>query len=444
MKTDLAGTAHDHGTRRAFRATRRGFTLVEVLVALTAGLMVSAAAYMLAQNAMKSFQDESRISSSQVGVALGMSRLTADLQRAGYMASPNVDLDPKLCPSLATWANDRPIAAVRVRDGSSFSSAAIDASGYDENPTVPKPDVIVITGNMTSAEQFEYRGINAGKMYLAANRGPSRRAFEDVGKDVDAFCEIFLPRSASADNPGRFARLVEPSGKESYVIVTSCDADVDASGDLDAVELDIIDPVTNTAPSTVGSTCGARPGGGLINPVSIIRYRLDEVNEVTDPRWAKAVAPTGPNAVTGEDSRLELVREEIAPDDAADPFALDIEPSARELVAEFAVDLDVSAVVANADPDLTQPQNLLYYATSIGGEPAPSADTLAAIAPQRFRSVRVRLGTRARVPDRDEAAPATGVTTRFLLPEVGARNKYARMRTLHADVALPNLQQVTW
>lgn len=430
-------------TKRAVRTARRGFTLVEVLVALTAGLMVSAAAYMLAQNAMKSFQDESRISSSQVGVALGLSRLTSDLQRAGYMASPNVDLDPKLCPSLAGWADTRPLGALRIRDGSTATPTVITESGYDqaENAGIPAPDMIVITGNLTSAEQFEYRGINAGKMYLAVNRGPSRRAYEDVGKDPEAFCEIFIPRWSGPENPGRFARLVEPSGKESYVIVTGCDAEPDASGDLDAVELDIIDPVTNSAPSTVGQTCGARPGGGLINPVSVIRYRLAEV---TEDRYAPALAPTGPNAVTGEDSRLELVREEIAPANAATPFDLTLAVSSLELVAEFAVDLDVSAVVAAVDPDLTQPQNLLYYATSEGGERADTADTVEAMAPQRFRSVRVRLGTRARVPDRDEAAPATGVPTRFYLPGVLAKNRYARMRTLHADVTLPNLQQVTW
>jgi hypothetical protein len=393
---------------------------------------------MLARNAMKSFQDESRIASGQVGVALGLSRLTADLQRAGYMASPNVATDPRRCP--AVDPDDVPIAAVQIDEGGSAEDAAVAAAGYDlaENAAVPDPDMLVISGNMTSAEQFEYRGISAGKLYLAANRAPAQRAYEDVGKDERAFCEIFVPDPDDDDGPGRFARLVEPSGKESYVIVTACDADDDAALNLSKVELTIVDPSTGLPPSTAGSTCGARPGGGLINPVSIIRYRLAQLCDpyaCDDPDYAAALRSTGPNEVTGESSRLELVREEIAPADAGDPFALDFTPTSRELVAEFAVDLDFAFVVADDEVNLEQPTNLAYL-------PFGSTDAETML-PQRVRSVRVRLATRARVPDRDEPID-TGVTTRFLLPGVLARNKYARMRTLHGDVTLPNLQQVTW
>src|SRR5690606_21179289 len=122
-----------------------------------------------------------------------------------------------------------------------------------------------------------------------------------------AFCEIFVPPGGAA----RFARLVEPSGKESYVLVTDCDAEDDSARDLDSVALTIIDPTTGLPPTLIGSTCGARPGGGLVNPVSIIRYRLGQICDpfnCTDPDYAAAMRSTGPNAVTGEASRLELLR----------------------------------------------------------------------------------------------------------------------------------------
>lgn len=434
------------GAHRRDRA--RGFTLVEVIVALTAGLLVSAAAYTLARNAMKSFQDESRIATGQVGVALGASRLTADLQRAGYMASPNLADDPRRCPTVNTASV--PLVAVQIDNGGSAAQQAVEDAGYalDDNLGIPEPDMLVITGNMTSSEQFEYRGIDGDQMHLAADRGPAIRAFEDVGRSPAAFCEIFVPAAyltgdpdAPLVTPSRFARVVDPSGKESYLRVTGCNATED-DGELVKATLTVVDPTTGSAPSSVGSPCGARPGGGLVNPVSIIRYRLGQLCNpygdcATHPYYAAAMKASGPDAVTGEASRLELLREEIAPASAAAPFSIDAQLAAREIVTEFAVDLDFAFVVADDDA-LTrdQPAVLTYFGF---GE-----DAAEAIEPQRVRSIRFRLSTRARVPDRDEASPPIGVTTRFRLPGVLANNKFARLRTLHGDVSLPNLQQVTW
>src|SRR5262245_17049023 len=72
------------------RYCRRGFTLVELLVALAIGLSVSMAAFLLAKNATRVFQNEARITSTQLAVTLGMNRIAADLQRAAFLSSPNM------------------------------------------------------------------------------------------------------------------------------------------------------------------------------------------------------------------------------------------------------------------------------------------------------------------------------------------------------------------
>jgi hypothetical protein len=192
-----------------------------------------------------------------------------------------------------------------------------------------------------------------------------------------------------------------------------------------------------TVPDTSGQACGARPGGGLVNPVSVIRYRI---GPTADPGYAAAMAPTGLVQVTGEANRVELLREEIAPEDVAagDAFDLTIVPTSTEVVAEFAVDLDFAAIVSTTAQPTTNPAGLALVPFDTAG------NLIDGINPTLIRSVRVRLATRARVPDRESPSPSDTVT-RWLLPGVTASNRYARMRTLHTEIQLPNMsQQVTF
>lgn len=431
--------------RARLRRSAHGFTLVEVLVALTAGLLVSASAYALARNAMKSFQDESRISGSQVGTALALGRITADVQRAGYMVSADVATDPRRCASVVPA--DVPLRSIQLREGGSDgepSDAALDDKGYDINTAIPLPDALVITGNMTSTEQFEYRGIDAaGQMSLAINRGATQRAWLDAGRNANSFCEIFYPADPpTAGVSARFVRVVEATGMEAYFLVTACNA-ADTSGVLNSVVLTLEDPTSGSPPSTSGSSCGARPGGGLVNPVSIIRYR---VGPLCDPFpcsgtvYDAVMAAQGPDVVTGEARRLELLREELDAADAATPF--DIAATlpnllSQEIIAEFAVDLDLAAIQATAAG--TTPSGLALVDFD------DATDPIDAVAPNLIRSLRVRFSTRARVPDRESTSPSATIT-RWEVPGIAATttNRFARMRTLHTEIQLPNLSQVTF
>ena len=77
-------------THPSRRRARRGFTLVELLVAMAAGLIVSMAAFLLSKNAMRFFQHESRISAAQLAATLsGGERQMLALGRA-LMARPRL------------------------------------------------------------------------------------------------------------------------------------------------------------------------------------------------------------------------------------------------------------------------------------------------------------------------------------------------------------------
>ena len=105
-----ASAASAHARLDALRLARRarGFTLVELMLALLAGLFVAMAAFVLSRNASRFFQHEARISSAQLAATLGMNRIAADLQRAGFLSTPNIQKDPARCGGPAGHPSTRP------------------------------------------------------------------------------------------------------------------------------------------------------------------------------------------------------------------------------------------------------------------------------------------------------------------------------------------------
>ena len=88
--------------KRMRSGAERGFTLIELVVALSAGLMVSMSALLLSRNATKFFQNEARISATQLAATLGMNRLTQDLQRAAFLSTRSNANDRALCTGPVT------------------------------------------------------------------------------------------------------------------------------------------------------------------------------------------------------------------------------------------------------------------------------------------------------------------------------------------------------
>ena len=116
------------GANRALR--NAGFTLVELMVALTGGLFISLAVFALARDSGRFYQREARLANATVSGLIGFERLRADLGRAGFLASPNIARDPRVCavPD-GTWPTGlRNLASVQVSTPS-VSYAALTANG---------------------------------------------------------------------------------------------------------------------------------------------------------------------------------------------------------------------------------------------------------------------------------------------------------------------------
>lgn len=406
----------------------RGFTLVEIMVAMTAGIAVAGAAYLLSKGSLEAFNTETRISAAQFSATLGMNRLVSDVSRAGYQMSPNIALDVgKQCGTsgvLTGPAYSRFLAVQVIKAGEAGYPAAYPlgaAAAFPENASFKAPDVLRIAGNFQTTEQFEFRTIQGTTVTLAMNRGATQRFLREMDMGGPTWTDVFPPDS--------WVRIVDGTGREQFV-------QLDGTGG-NACNFTTCTLTLVGAPFDSGF-CGPGTSRGLINPISIVDYWVGNITGVAPATIGlKGVAPAdlAPRArVGGDANRTEFLRTEnaLAPNGV-------LTPQRTEVVAEYAVGFSVGAT---------------WRATN------PPAPTLASIAPgvawplprpnaEKYVSMTVRLQTRARVPDRD--APSTNPMGRYAVcsptcPEVAAAPNtiYARVRTLTREVSLPNLAGVTW
>jgi prepilin-type N-terminal cleavage/methylation domain-containing protein len=429
--------------RRAKNHERRGFTLIELMVALAAGALVALAAMILSRGAIKFFQSESRVSSAQLSAVLGLNRLTADLQRAGFLSSAHIQRDPSVCGNLVTF----PIGLRQLSALTISKRGSVIAHGAELDQSVANgfnPDSIVIGGSFETTEQFPVRTIQPGQggglsVWLQTNSGPVQRSLANASQGAASLNDVF--------RSGRFLRIVDAGGKHEYGVISGLVVNGTPPTDI-IVQLENA-PMPQQR--VAGGVCGwtGLGVGMLANPISRVRYDLRSL--AAEVRFATLMAPQG-GALSGDGKRTELVRVELDRNDAEIPQTL-------ELVAEFAVDLKFGVVTTTGGPNpiidgrfpITVPEDDRIYTVAgnitAGPNDCPPGTAVGGnICPQRLRGVQVRLSTRARAPDRDADLPAggDGRRNRFFIATGAPKPVYARLRTLYADVSLPNLAGIQW
>lgn len=421
---------------RARSRARRGFTLIELMVALTGGLLFTIFVFSLTKDVSRFFARESRMSDTTLSAIGGFQRVRADIARAGFLASPNLARDPGRCPrgpvatalSSAGWmSNDllRQMGVLRIGNGT---------EGVEQTENGLTPDQLTLWGAYTAAEQFPARAIEpaAGGGYRIRLE-PSSGAMLRLGYDptvTDGTMEDLLERVFPAN---RALRIVNQEGEEQYGIIAAVD-----DGDSPFVAITAALPLTMK--STTGTTCGVRGNGGglLVNTVSIIRYDLMSLADATDfPEFQYLFTGQRPDFEAG---RLDLVRSELLPADGTDPVN-------HELVAEYAVDLGFSlSVVSNLtslaltevpEEDPTIPK----YASDPTASPAADANS----GPHLIRGVRARLAVRSIAPDRQADISATNVGPGlYRIALTDGDKDYARVRSLQSLIAIRNTRNKLW
>jgi len=425
----------ESASRSLARRRSRGFTLAELLVAIVAGMLVSLGAFILARNATHFFQQEARVSVAQLSANMGLQRMVTDIQRAGFLSSPNIQLDPARCQQdMTNWPPYlKTLRAITIQPD------PIVGTHKSSVDNALKPEMILIGGSFTSTEEFPVRAIvangNSYTVMLQTQTGAMYRTIVDTssgGGSQQKLERIFAT--------GRMLRIVDTTGKHLYGVIQGVAVQGEPPTRVDVTLASIVPLPQQVSANSCGySGYGT---GMLANPVSLVRYQLRDLFHSNDPIYAKLVgeidAPT--TIMTGDDQRLELIRAEV------DANGNEV-PGTLEIVAEFAVDLRFGLAFqpqggGNAPGDFVPTQSVPILA-------AGPAAQLGTTVPQTIRQLQVRLVTRSRAPDRDNDPidpanpPLDGRKLRHRIDVAGVA-RFARTRTLYANVALPNLAGVQW
>jgi prepilin-type N-terminal cleavage/methylation domain-containing protein len=445
----------------------RGFTLVELTVALMAGLIVAMGIVGLSRSATTTFHEEIRNAAAEGSLRTAVDRLRADLARAGYMSTGNIQTDPSY-PILRGSATDTTnnlsnisvnmggilaLASIHLVDGGSVTLNKLPLSG--SQPTPLAPDYIEIGGNMTTADEFEVDKIlapngNCQRIQLVSNSAAMYR-LNVVGVGTAAAASelrnVFQP--VPAGQATQFiVRITDPSNHSQYV--ATCPEAVTAGFDGSTPYVDI--DATNTKYQPPSATnLGSNSGycsRCQINPVQIVRWEITGAAGATDTepqQYVNALDNQPLQPGTADPAKYDLMRSFV---DATGALV----PTTSEIVAEYAVDLDFAFTV---DEGLSNQNPSLYtygfdnaagndlWARDVSKTPAPNHG------PERIRAVRARLVTRTAQPDRSANVPfaSNNLNEEFLYrycvlapcPSPPDRTlRWARARTITTEVRLSN------
>ena len=398
--------------KRAFVSARRarGFTLVELMVALSGGLFLSVVVFALARDASRFYQRETRLASATLAGITGFERLKADIQRASYLTTPNIRVDQLVRPNTSGITD---LAGLLIEPGGSNitgnAAFGVNKSAGQELD----PDAIVLAGSYAATDEFPGSIDGSGTRITLSANSPS---LARLGFFATSDAAIKLKLIENVFGVGRILRFLEISSRyQSYGVIAS--VTVNASS---------MPQITLASPLSYVQGFGE---GSSVNVVNRVRYRIASKTDIEDTTDAWKPLFDASGDAPGEADRTELVREELDTADAVIAGTLDI-------AAEYAVDLEFG-VTGETDPGTP-----LVYASS--SDKATFDKFFPATGrPQGVRAVRVRMSVRSREADREAniTGPGGGRIYRFKL---GSDLGWARVRTFQADVPLPNQATIQW
>ena len=439
--------------RRCDRRGQAGFTLVELTVALVAGLIVALGIVALSKEATTTFHEEVRSAAAEATLRTAVDRLRGDLQRAGYMSTANIRHDPLIAraPGVNQIANVNPaqvgllrLAGVHLISGGSAAQAPKSA---DQVPAL-SPDAIEIGGNMTCADQFSIATVTAQgggctRITLAAN-SPALYRVLAMGTTPAAQAQelnnLFQPYPSATN---QFAvRLLDGMGRSQYFATCAETPAAGFTGNVAWVDIDTSVTAVLAPTDTKGQGgLTATPEQSWINPVQLVRWEITNA-----PPAQYQTLERLPLTGAQDPAKYDLVRSYV---DMTTGLVI---PQTTEVVAEYAVDLDFALSVENGNAGAPQ---MLTYSFDDPADNQPWADNISTVVttkPQMVRIVRVRVATRAAQADRtinvalqNYAVGANGTQAflyRYCLvtpcDTQDSTLRWARARTMTTEVALPN------
>lgn len=411
-------------SRPETNSANRGFTLVELLIAIAAGSLVATAAVLLSKNAVRLFQEESRMSYAQVAVANGLSRLGADLEHAGRNTTKNPRTDTRVCSTgVTTW----PIGMQRLQP----VHIELLANLPQNTGNAIRNERITIAGDLDSGDNWVMNSTLPGATGTTIVLQPQSRAVRRLSA-LNQNGDI-TPRLNEIFKAGRILHIEGPIS-DYYGQIRGFSVTGSPIVDSISVALETTPQVPMQPQSLLPCAIKGFGSGFPVHVISRVRYEVKSV--VNDTAFAEYIQPLNP--VTGDDIRTELIRTELAPNDT-------VIPGSSELITEYAVGMrfGLTALAITSQPDapvlerfpITDPTPNANVFTVAG-----PADVVAS-RPDAIRSVQVRLSVRSRAPDRPTTLPGqAGKPYRFFISTAKTADKFARMRNLEREFNLINMK----
>ena len=453
-------------SRRSRQRSVRGFTLVELMVSLVAGVIIAIAVIGLAKAATTSFYEQARVTAVESSVRNAANRLRYDLTKVSFMGTgnihlattPNVPYGHQVASQFALPGNagarytgrSNNLQGIRILVSGSTVDPQVNT--YAATPNFTSPDAIEIGGNMTTDDWYIGRwegptgGTCGGGQFIA--RAVGDPATERLLGD-DASAQANVTQAFTPDPTQRyFARVVDSLGCQHFVEVEQATAPT-----KDQFILNLCTSAGDTL--SLLQPGASRPGCGAI-PVTDETLRISPFHRVrwrVGPNTIPALDP--PTTIAPVNSTFMLFREFLNSQGV-------VVPSLTQIVAEFAVDLKFGIAV-DARETTPAPNNISVFdldsdTTGVGGGGNIDSWTRLASAsvlttgsptqpgPQRVRSVKFRVSTRASLPDRNQPLtllPSSPYISRYCV-DMPACTKFARVRTIVSEVPLLNQARMTY
>jgi prepilin-type N-terminal cleavage/methylation domain-containing protein len=417
---------------------KQGFTLVEMMVALTAGAIAMTSIYYVSAASSQHFHEQQMIANMQTALRLAIDRVRSDLQRAAFLGSvnPGIQDEGAFCGgTYGSAANGLMGQGVWLVDGAYTSQLIEPVVNTDI-----EADQLRMVGNYATADEYYAEVIDTNRLRVDIQRQSFRRSFgtsDLTSHEYDAAFE-------DAFAPGRGVRIVGSTGRVSLHQITTVDGDAGAGP-----EFTIAPDITGIAP-----TCMTLGDDVLVAPQVRIEYYVSTWKNAAGEKFHGSDVLTGQNAPA-------LMRRELAwhsdvtkvnemadatlvpPADFSNNQQVVLEHVAhfdvdffRDLRLDLTVKPDATAGTADAPP-FFQGDTVADVTNSLHSIASVSAGT--ALGPHRVRSAIVELSVRAPSEDPRFAWIARGVNaplTRYEIdPDVPGA---ARVRTVRTEVFLPN------
>lgn len=396
-------SSSQHIARNRRRPKRlEGFTLLEMMIALTIGSLVIATVYTIGASAARHFHEQQRISQLQLSVRLALDRIRRDVQRAAFHGTPNSATD-RTCG---------PPPPVQIRGFQLLDNAG--AGAFAGQPGfvagAGQADTIIVSGNFRTGDTYLVRSWSSNQMRLATYWQGYRRSFsaDPATTNIDA---SLVQTTFSPGTP----LLVRGAGG-TRIWTASGGAAADGAGLSASVTTTSMYPMEACRAAGNDAECH----GCTVSPVTTVRYEIVNAAPPLGPATPAAREVNGPNTV--------LMRTEL------NPFT-GVVLDGPTPILEYAVHFDVDALV-NVAP--------VGNATQIQMQNDAAAAITTTAQPQNIRGVRISLA--ARTPGQDphlseQLAPLGDGTPRiFDVFGRGAGTGAARVRSAYTEVFMPNMR----